>query len=165
MLHKLLIRHAKCLRVHFGRSNSLPLSLLLSTTHWGLKSPARIERLFAKDPLVHESHQLTVIWMRKRTRHMDRRHLNWLLPSGRNNFSAAGNPTAVAAYSAFFLPPVLELTDAARLLLSPLPASCISMFSCTRFPYCRLSLLSVPLSPSTPYTVIDWWDCGILPSP
>lgn len=102
--------------------------------------------------------------MRKRTRHLDRRHLNWLLPSGRNNFSAAGNPTAVAAYSAFFLPPVLELTDAARLLLSPLPASCISMFSCTRFPHCRLSLLSVPLSPSTPYMVIDWWDCGILPS-
>lgn len=98
-------------------------------------------------------------------RHLDRRHLNWLLPSGRNNFSAAGNPTAVAAYSAFFLPPVLELTDAARLLLSPSPASCISMFSCTRFPHCRLSLLSVPLSPSNPYTVIDWWACGILPSP
>lgn len=105
--------------------------------------------------MVYQPHQLTVIWMRKRMRHLDLRRLNWLLPSGRNNFSAAGNPTAVAAYSAFFLPPVLELTDAACLLLSPLPASCISMFPCTRFPHCRLSLRSFPLSPSTPYTVVD----------
>lgn len=41
--------------------------------------------------------------MRKKPWLLDLGHLNWLLPSGRDNFSAAENPTAVSAYSR--LPP------------------------------------------------------------
>ena len=86
--------------------------------------------------------------MRRRPWILDLGHLNWLLPSGRDNFSAAKNLTAVSAYSR--LPPSSCPwdADAACLLLSPLPVSCISISPCTRFPLSRFSLITVFPSPS-----------------
>lgn len=74
---------------------------------------------------------------------------------------------------AFLLPPVLEHADAACLLLSPLPVSCISMSPCTRFPHSRLSLIAVFSSLSIPtppcpalYCLVSPIDlCSVFPYP
>ena len=90
-----------------------------------------------------------VLWIRRRTWLLDLGHLNWLLLSGRDNFSGAESLTAVSTHSRLPPPSCPWACRCACLLLSPLPVAFISTSPCTRSPPSRLSL-SFPLCPSPP---------------
>lgn len=108
------------------------------------------------------------MWVRKRPWLLDLGHLNWLLPSGRDNFSAAENLTAVSAYSR--LPPSSRPWARRCCLPSALSFTSFLYFHVSLHPLSPLQILTVfpSLSLSTPthsYTLLGFsnrpvpWPC------